>query len=157
LPLHQAQAENVVKVIACIPDLTTLDVDYWGADAATFNPKRWLDPPDSSQSPSLYIEKPSSSTPHLSFGAGSRSCPGATIASKLIAAALFRIISLYKIEASTTEPPNTDYVDYNAIKSALVAIPRDFKVKLTPRDGTGDLAREVLRMSEERTRDFYKE
>jgi phenylacetate 2-hydroxylase len=70
---------------------------------------------------------------------------------------LFRIISLYKIEASTTEPPNTDYVDYNAIKSALVAIPRDFKVKLIPRDGSGDLAREVLRMSEERTRNFYKE
>jgi phenylacetate 2-hydroxylase len=126
-------------------------------DAATFNPERWLDPPSPSQSPSLYTEKPSSSTPHLSFGAGSRSCPGAIIASKLIAAALFRIISLYKIEASTTEPPNTDYVDYNAIKSALVAIPRDFKVNLTPRDGTGDLAREVLRMSEERTRNFYKE
>jgi phenylacetate 2-hydroxylase len=138
--------------------LTILDVDYWGPDAATFNPERWLDPPNSSsQSPSLYTEKPTSSTPHLSFGAGSRSCPGATIASKLISAALFRIISLYKIEASTTEPPNTDYVDYNAIKSALVAIPRDFKVKLTPRDGTGDLAREVLRVGEQRTKNLYKE
>jgi phenylacetate 2-hydroxylase len=48
-------------------------------------------------------------------------------------------------------------VDYNAIKSALVAIPRDFKIKLTPRDGTGNLAREVLKMGEERTKDFYKE
>jgi phenylacetate 2-hydroxylase len=48
-------------------------------------------------------------------------------------------------------------VDYNAIKSALVAIPRDFKVRLTPRDGTGDLAREVLGMGERRTRDLYKE
>lgn len=67
------------------------------------------------------------------------------------------MLSLYEIEASLTDPPNTDYVDYNAIKSALVAIPRDFKVKLTPRDGTGDLAREVLKMGEERTRDFYKE
>ena len=130
--------------------LTAADIDYWGPDAGTFNPERWLDT-------SLHSEKSSSSTPHLSFGAGSRSCPGATIASKLISAALFRIISLYKIEASTTEPPNTDYVDYNAIKSALVAIPRDFKVKLTPRDGTGDLAREVLKIGEERTKDFYKE
>lgn len=98
-----------------------------------------------------------SSTPHLSFGAGSRSCPGATIASKLINAALFRLLSLYRIEASVTDPPNTDYVDYNLIKSALVAIPRDFKIKLTPRDGSGDLAREVLRAGEERTEDFYKE
>jgi phenylacetate 2-hydroxylase len=38
-----------------------------------------------------------------------------------------------------------------------VAIPRDFKVKLTPRDGTGELAREVLRTGEERTKNFYKE
>ncbi|KAF1841120.1 cytochrome P450 [Cucurbitaria berberidis CBS 394.84] len=134
------------------------DIDYWGPDAATFNPERWLDSPSSSSDPSsLSTEKPASSTAHLSFGAGSRSCPGATIASKLINAALFRLISLYKIEASETHPPNTDYVDYNEIKSALVAIPRDFKIKLTPRDGTGDLARSVLRMGEERTRDFYKE
>ncbi|KAF2856424.1 cytochrome P450 [Plenodomus tracheiphilus IPT5] len=131
------------------------DVDYWGSDAGTFNPERWLDSPTSPTS--IYTEKPTSTTPHLSFGAGSRSCPGAAIASKLIKAALFRMISLYKIEASVTHPPNTDYVDYNAIKSALVAIPRDFKVKLTPRDGTGDLSRTVLRKSEERTKDFYKE
>jgi phenylacetate 2-hydroxylase len=105
----------------------------------------------------MFIEKPVSSVPHLSFGAGSRSCPGATIASKLINAALFRLLSLYRIEASVTDPPNTDYVDYNLIKSALVAIPRDFKIKLTPRDGTGDLAREVLKESEERTKNFYQE
>lgn len=98
-----------------------------------------------------------SSLPHLSFGAGSRSCPGATIASKLINAALFRLLSIYRIEASITNPPNTDYVDYNLIKSALVAIPRDFKIRLTSRDGTGDLARNVLKSSEERTKDFYKE
>jgi phenylacetate 2-hydroxylase len=148
---------TLTKVCARRLTLTIPDVDYWGSDAATFNPERWLDPPSSSESPSLYTEKPSSSTPHLSFGAGSRSCPGATIASKLIAAALFRIISLYKIEASKSEPPNTDYVDYNAIKSALVAIPRDFKVKLTPRDGTGELAREMLKTAEGRTRNLYKE
>ncbi|KAF2832777.1 cytochrome P450 [Ophiobolus disseminans] len=131
------------------------DTDYWGPDAATFNPERWLTPPFFPTS--THTEKPTPSTPHLSFGAGSRSCPGATIASKLIYSALFRILSLYKIEASATEPPNTNYVDYNAIKSALVAIPRDFKVKLSPRDGSGDLARRVLEMGEERTRGFYKD
>lgn len=92
---------------------------------------------------------------HLSFGAGSRSCPGAIIASKLIYSALFRLLSLYKIEASETDPPNTDYVDYNAIKSALVAIPRDFKVRLVSRDEK--LAEVVLKLGEERTKDFYKE
>lgn len=67
------------------------------------------------------------------------------------------MLSLYRIEASETDPPNTDYVDYNLIKSALVAIPRDFKIKLSPRDGTGDLARQVLKVSQERTKDYYKE
>jgi phenylacetate 2-hydroxylase len=135
--------------------LIYIDTDYWGPDAGTFNPERWLNAPTSPSS--LYTEKPVSSTPHLSFGAGSRSCPGATIASTLISAALFRLLSLYRIEASATDPPNTDYVDYNLIKSALVAIPRDFKIKLTPRDGTGELVREVLKAGEERTKDFYKE
>jgi phenylacetate 2-hydroxylase len=131
--------------------------DYWGPNASIFDPERWLEPLTASDSGPRYIEKSVSNTPHLSFGAGSRSCPGATIASKLISGALFRIISLYKIEASTTEPPNTDYIDYNAVKSALVAIPRDFKIKLTPRDGTGHLAKEILKKSQERTQDFYKE
>ncbi|KAF2632035.1 cytochrome P450 [Macroventuria anomochaeta] len=88
---------------------------YWGPDAGTFNPERWLDAPTTP--PSLYAEKPISSTPHLSFGAGSRSCPGATIASKLFNAALFRLLSLYRDEASVSDPPSTDYIDYNLIKA----------------------------------------
>ena len=48
-------------------------------------------------------------------------------------------------------------MDYNAIKSALVAIPRDFKVRLVPRDKTGDMAREVLNEAEARTKEYYKE
>ncbi|EMD61489.1 hypothetical protein GGP41_004096 [Bipolaris sorokiniana] len=129
------------------------DTDYWGPDAATFNPERWLTPPVDSSS--LYTENPVSNPAHLSFGAGSRSCPGALIASKLIYAALFRLLSLYRIEASATHPPNTDYVDYNAIKSALVAIPRDFSVKLSPRCGAG-VVETVLKEGERRTEGFYK-
>lgn len=150
--LINAQAGNhgtYVFSTSSFAKITQPDTDYWGPDAAIFNPERWLS--------ADLTEKSSSSTPHLSFGAGSRSCPGATIASKLIYSALFRILSLYKVEASETKPPNTDYVDYNAIKSALVAIPRDFEVKLSPRDGTGELARSVLEEAEGRTRDLYKE
>ncbi|KAF2255966.1 cytochrome P450 CYP504E1 [Trematosphaeria pertusa] len=128
------------------------DVDHFGPDAGIFNPERWL-----STTEKGYEEKSVSGPAHLSFGAGSRSCPGAIIASKLIYSALFRLLSLYKIEASEKDPPNTDYVDYNAIKSALVAIPRDFKIRLIPRDGSGELAKSVLKTGEERTREFYKE
>ena len=77
------------------------------------------------------------------------------IASKLIYAALFRLLSLYKIEASVTNPPNTDYVDYNAIKSALVAIPRDFGVRLVPRDAR--MVKAVLEEGRVRTAELYKE
>src|ERR1700754_307006 len=107
---------------------TETDVDHFGADASKFDPERWLESVDPA------VEKPSVGLNHLSFGAGSRACSGQHIAQRLLYTALLRLISTYRIVASETEPPNTDYVDYNQFKTALVAIPRDFKVKLIPRD-----------------------
>lgn len=66
-----------------------------------------------------------------------------------------RIICSYRIVASETEPPNTDYVDYNQFKSALVAIPRDFKVKLVPRDADGTLD-SCLDEARSRTEGYYR-
>ena len=126
------------------------DIDHFGPDAGTFNPERWIDWEDGIPS-----EKHSQGIQHFSFGAGSRACSGQIIAHRLIYTALVRLISSYEIVASEKEPPNTDYVDYNQFKTALVAIPRDFKVKLIPRDVDGLEA--ALRESEERTRDFYVE
>ncbi|KAK9414457.1 putative Cytochrome P450 [Seiridium unicorne] len=125
------------------------DVDHFGADAAKFDPERWLkslDPPTETESVGLG---------HLSFGTGSRACSGQYIASRLLYAALIRILSSYKIVASTSEPPNTDYVEYNQFKTALVAIPRDFKVKLVPRDP--GMTEECLNMAEQRTKEHYRE
>jgi phenylacetate 2-hydroxylase len=45
-----------------------------------------------------------------------------------------RFILSFEVVASDTDPPNTDYVEYNSLKTALVAIPRDFSVKLKMRD-----------------------
>lgn len=53
-------------------------------------------------------------------------------------------------------------MDYNQFKSALVAIPRDFKVRLVPRDGVqgsemeGELG-ECLEEARARTEGYYKE
>ncbi|KAK5136545.1 hypothetical protein LTR08_002889 [Meristemomyces frigidus] len=123
------------------------EVEHFGPDANTFNPERWL------QSLSPPEELPSSGIQHFSFGAGSRACSGQLIASRLLYTALVRIICSFKIVASEAEPPNTDYVDYNQFKSALVAIPRDFKVKLIPRDPEGTAR--CMRAAELRTRDAY--
>ncbi|KAL4949084.1 cytochrome P450 [Aspergillus filifer] len=125
------------------------DTDHFGPTGGQFNPERWLSsisPPTESEMTGLN---------HLSFGAGSRACSGQFIAQRLLYVALLRLLSSYKIVASEREPPNTDYVDYNAIKSALVAIPRDFKVKLVPRDR--NVTRECLNLAEGRTKEFYRE
>lgn len=62
-------------------------------------------------------------------------------------------------------PPNTDYVDYNQFKSALVAIPVDFKVKLIPREGAEGLSEkevvegmlgECLEDARRRTEGYYR-
>ncbi|KAI4717662.1 cytochrome P450, partial [Aureobasidium sp. EXF-10727] len=110
------------------------DVDHFGPDAATFDPERWLEPITKENNMGPFQERVLTSQAHLSFGAGTRACSGQLIATRLLYAALIRILSSYKIVASETEPPNTDYVDYNQFKTALVAIPRDFKVRLIPRD-----------------------
>ncbi|KAI3548323.1 cytochrome P450 [Colletotrichum filicis] len=125
------------------------DVGHFGDDAGHFDPERWLeslDPPS---------EKEISGVGHLSFGLGSRGCSGQYIAQRLLYAALVRLLSSYKIVASEEEPPNTDYVEYNQFKTALVAIPKDFKVKLIPRDTS--VTSDCLRAAEERTREHYVE
>ncbi|KAL4876026.1 cytochrome P450 [Aspergillus karnatakaensis] len=125
------------------------DTDHFGPSASSFNPERWLktlDPPTEADSAGLG---------HLSFGTGSRACSGQFIASRLLYTALVRILSSYKIVASKEYPPNTDYVDYNQFKTALVAIPREFKVTLVPRDERE--LDECLGLAEERTRGHYKE
>lgn len=134
--------------------------EHFGADAKVFNPERWLTDPATTSNPGVETreEKPSLGLQHLSFGAGSRACSGQHIATRLLYTALLRILCCYKIVASETEPPNTDYIDYNQFKSALVAIPRDFKVRLVPRkwEGMGGVEK-VLEEAEGRTRGYYVE
>ncbi|KAJ5737831.1 uncharacterized protein N7483_002956 [Penicillium malachiteum] len=125
------------------------DVDHFGSNGGKFDPERWLkslDPPEESEVSGL---------PHLSFGSGSRACSGQFIASRLLYSALIRLLSSYKIVASEVSPPNTDYVEYNQFKTALVAIPRDFKVRLIPRDDA--VRSECLNLAEMRTKEHYKE
>ena len=81
---------------------------------------------------------------------------GQFIASSLLYVALVKILSTYRIVASEAELLNTDYVDYNQFKTALVAIPVDFKVRLVLRD-EGRVTEGVLRSAEERTNRYYAE
>ncbi len=134
----------------------TIDVDHFGPSASTFNPERWLDS-DGTLSPAS--EKPSTGLQHFSFGAGSRACSGQIIATRLLYTALIRLLTSYRIVASEEMPPNTDYVEYNQFKSALVAIPVDFKVRLVPREGMGEeegMLGECLEEARRRTEEYYR-
>ncbi|KAG9596107.1 phenylacetate 2-hydroxylase, partial [Aureobasidium melanogenum] len=131
------------------------DVDHFGSDAAIFNPERWLEPITKENDMGPFEERVLTSQAHLSFGAGTRACSGQLIATRLLYSALIRILSSYKIVASESEPPNTDYVDYNQFKTALVAIPRDFKVRLIPRDKA--TMEDCMQSAYERTKEHYKE
>jgi phenylacetate 2-hydroxylase len=130
------------------------DIDHFGPSAAIFNPERWLEDHTAASPPA---EKAATGIQHFSFGAGSRACSGQIIAQRLLYCALIRILSCYRIVASETEPPNTDYIDYNQFKSALVAIPRDFKVRLVPRDDSSESIERCLAEAQERTKDYYAE
>ncbi|KAF3402569.1 hypothetical protein DPV78_003766 [Talaromyces pinophilus] len=66
--------------------------------------------------------------------ARARACSGQFVANCVIYTALVCLLSSYCIVISKGFPLNTHYADYNAIKSVLVAIPRNFKVKLIPRN-----------------------
>lgn len=61
-------------------------------------------------------------------------CAGHLIATRLCYSLLVRFILSFEVVASEINPPNTDYIEYNVIKTALVAIPRDFNVRLKVRD-----------------------
>jgi phenylacetate 2-hydroxylase len=97
---------------------------HFGPDAHLFKPERWLNMPAGK----------GTSTLHFGFGGGSRMCAGHLIATRLCYSLLVRFILSFEVVASEMNPPNTDYVEYNSIKTALVAIPRDFGVKLKIRD-----------------------
>ncbi len=133
------------------------DIDHFGPSASTFNPERWLQS-DGTIDPAS--EKVATGIQHFSFGAGSRACSGQIIAHRLLYTALVRIMCSYRIVASEKQPPNTDYVEYNQFKTALVAIPRDFKVRLIPRDGPERMEggmEECLEEARVRTEGYYKE
>ena len=144
----------VLLLLRAIYLIIHLDVDHFGPSAPIFNPERWLTS-DGNLNPAT--EKLAPGIQHFSYGAGSRACSGQIVATRLLYTALVRLICSYRIVASDSEPPNTDYVDYNLMKSALVAIPREFKVKLVPREEGEGVLESYLEEARARTEGYYRE
>ena len=115
-------------IITTLANPYHIDVAHFGPTAHKFDPSRWLD------SESIVPrEVESTGIQHFGFGGGSRMCPGYTLAQRMVYIMLVRMLTSYRIEASQENPPNTHFSEYNTTKTALVAVPAPFKVKLHPR------------------------
>ncbi|KAI1869768.1 uncharacterized protein JN550_005749 [Neoarthrinium moseri] len=119
------------------------DIKQYGSTANRFDPLRWLETKDPKRN--NWTDRPATGLQHLAFGAGARNCVGAGIANRMLYTAILRTICCFQIRNSKTRPPNTDPVDYNEAKSALVAHAKDFDVHFQPRSGVdiGSLLRET--------------
>ncbi|PQE29711.1 Cytochrome P450 protein [Rutstroemia sp. NJR-2017a WRK4] len=102
------------------------DTAHFGPDAHVFDPRRWLEANITNPQ-----ERESAGIQHFGFGGGSRMCPGYTIAQRMIYILLVRVLTSYNLRASRQSPPNTHFSQFNTTKTALVAVPARFKVKLT--------------------------
>ncbi|KAH8892121.1 phenylacetate 2-hydroxylase [Thozetella sp. PMI_491] len=103
------------------------DKSYYGEDADTFRPDRWLDE-----------KHPIGSPYHFSFGAGSRACPAIAISNRIIYITVARLILLFRIlPAADGSLLDTDYVNYNEDTTQQTAHPRPYKIRLEPRNSGG--------------------
>jgi hypothetical protein len=74
---------------------------------------------------------------HYGYGAGRRFCPGANLAERNIWLAVAKILWAFDLECGTDENGNVVQPDVDPVTGyveGLVVLPKDFKVKFTPRN-----------------------
>jgi phenylacetate 2-hydroxylase len=103
----------------------------YGADAHVFRPERWL---------GENVEMSPQPPYHFSLGAGSRACTAIALTNRVMYATMVRLIISFKIVASKTSPPVTDYIDYNEDRSGQTAICKRYKIVLEERQERGTLS-----------------
>lgn len=100
-----------------------IDKKTYGPDADQFLPERWLR--KNYDVPAPY---------HFAFGAGARMCTAVNFSNRVLYGLFVRLIVSFKITGSKDMPPITHHVDYKQDPAASNSLPKDFKVKFTPRD-----------------------
>ena len=121
------------------------DPSCYGLDAHVFRPERWLEEGKVKQPGPPY---------HYSYGAGSRMCIAVGMSNRILYATYVRLISHFHIEASAEAPPNVDYIHFNENRSVQSAVPKRYRIKLHPRDGTASFE-ECMKRSREATHGMY--
>lgn len=103
--------------------IVCIDKNMYGPDADQFLPERWLR--ENYDVPAPY---------QFAFGAGARMCTAVNFSNRVLYGLFVRLIVSFKITGSKDMPANTDHLDYKLDPAASNALPKDFKVKFTPRD-----------------------
>ncbi len=123
----------------CIPKGTTLymnaeggnhDPAFYGPDANTFNPRRFL--PENAD---IYPGLAKTPLPHFGYGAGARICPALQISNRILYAFIVRLVVAFRFVASDDAPPCTDPVRYNTAPKGFVAKPKTYTAYCIPREG----------------------
>lgn len=100
-----------------------LDEAWFGADAKTFKPDRFLES--------------DVALPHLTFGAGSRICPAVNIANRITNALLVRLLLAFELKQANSPSvrnPSLDWRDWSDMHDSLVTCPRQFACHFVARD-----------------------
>jgi phenylacetate 2-hydroxylase len=79
-------------------------------------------------------------------------CTAVNFSNRVLYALFLRLIVSFKFTPSKESPAITHYIDYKRDPSESNSIPKEFKVKLTPRDE--DALERCVLQTEERLADF---
>lgn len=129
------QGTTIPKGMAVILDNQAVnhDVNFYGADAHTFNPRRFVD----NDSP----------LPHLTYGTGVRICPAYQISNRIMSAMLVKLLLAFDMrQVEGTRVPSTSMLDFSD-SYGLVSFARTYDCSFTARDETwlkGIIAAEKL-------------
>lgn len=113
------------------------DKKHFGPTADEFDPERFLN-----------NEKINVPPYHFAFGAGSRACTAVNLSNRILYAILTRTCLLFKVKGDPNpeRKPVFDYINYANDRSAQTYWPKDFGIKLVPRDA--DILDECIKESE---------
>ncbi|KAJ5398335.1 cytochrome P450 [Penicillium cosmopolitanum] len=106
-------------LLLCPPLAANLNTRVWGKDATVFNPERWL-----SRGPASQKSTNQNPCSNMTFSHGPRSCPGQSIARKMLTCLTAAFICQYQVSLENPEQPfaSTEAVYVKPIPDLMVQL-----------------------------------
>lgn len=100
------------------------DESHFGPTVHDFVPERFLAIDESVNVPPY----------HFTFGAGSRACTAINLSNRILYVLLTRTCLLFNVLGDPDQTPELDYLNYAADRTAQTYWPKEFGIRLEPRD-----------------------